>query len=211
MIRYLNDTETRYVIEVDHRANDRRENRPQGERFYKTWYLHDNDGDALTGSLGVRLLSRSGFGAAVQFGRNGSESDVGLDLHCGRLFDVWLRLKHPWLRRFRVAEDKPDPYSARHTAIRFFHYEGHWVGFEIDAVDGRSSKSDPWWRHWSFGHRNFWGGTTTEWIELDRGTTDKLIELVKSSSGPTALSAARALGALTERPTSDTTGFILGN
>lgn len=47
--------------------------------------------------------------------------------------------------------------------------------------------------------------------KLDRDATDKLIALVKSSAGETALSAARALGALTERPTSDTTGFILGN
>jgi hypothetical protein len=47
--------------------------------------------------------------------------------------------------------------------------------------------------------------------KLDRDTTDALIGLVKSSAGETALAAARALGALTERPTSDTTGFILGN
>ena len=47
--------------------------------------------------------------------------------------------------------------------------------------------------------------------KLDRESTDALIALVKSSAGETALSAARALGALTERPTSDTTGFILGN
>ncbi|MFK7788485.1 MAG: HEAT repeat domain-containing protein [Phycisphaeraceae bacterium] len=47
--------------------------------------------------------------------------------------------------------------------------------------------------------------------KLDREATDALIALVKSSTGETALSAARALGALTERPTSDTTGFILGN
>lgn len=46
--------------------------------------------------------------------------------------------------------------------------------------------------------------------KLDREATDALIALVKSSAGETALSAARALGALTERPTSDTTGFILG-
>lgn len=47
--------------------------------------------------------------------------------------------------------------------------------------------------------------------KLDRQATDALIALVKSSTGETALAAARALGALTERPTSDTTGFILGN
>lgn len=47
--------------------------------------------------------------------------------------------------------------------------------------------------------------------KLDRDATDQLIALVKSSAGETALSAARALGALTARPTSDTTGFILGD
>ncbi len=47
--------------------------------------------------------------------------------------------------------------------------------------------------------------------KIDREATDGLIALVKSSAGETALSAARALGALTARPTSDTTGFILGN
>lgn len=46
--------------------------------------------------------------------------------------------------------------------------------------------------------------------KLPRPTIDKLIELVNTSTGDTALSAARALGALTERPTSDTTRFILG-
>jgi len=46
--------------------------------------------------------------------------------------------------------------------------------------------------------------------QIERGSVDKLIELVNSSADETALSAARALGALTERPTSDTSGFILG-
>ena len=46
--------------------------------------------------------------------------------------------------------------------------------------------------------------------KVKRESIDALIELVNTSTGKTALSAARALGALTERPTSDTTGFILG-
>lgn len=45
--------------------------------------------------------------------------------------------------------------------------------------------------------------------KLERDTTDQLITLVNSASGETALAAARALGALTERPTSDTSKFIL--
>ena len=45
--------------------------------------------------------------------------------------------------------------------------------------------------------------------KLDRPTITKLIELVNTAKGESALAAARALGALTERPTSDTTGFIL--
>lgn len=47
--------------------------------------------------------------------------------------------------------------------------------------------------------------------KLDRESIDSLITLVNTSKGNTALSAARALGALTERPTSDTTRFILNN
>jgi len=46
---------------------------------------------------------------------------------------------------------------------------------------------------------------------LDRETIDQIKTLVGESSGETALAAARALGALTERPTGDTSGFILGN
>lgn len=46
--------------------------------------------------------------------------------------------------------------------------------------------------------------------QLSRKSIDDLIELVNASNGNTALAAARALGALTERPTSDTSGFILG-
>lgn len=44
---------------------------------------------------------------------------------------------------------------------------------------------------------------------LDRTAVDALKQLVADSSGNTALAAARALGALTERPTGDTSGFIL--
>jgi hypothetical protein len=46
---------------------------------------------------------------------------------------------------------------------------------------------------------------------LDRDTVDAIKQLVASANGETALAAARALGALTERPTGDTSGFILGN
>lgn len=45
--------------------------------------------------------------------------------------------------------------------------------------------------------------------KLTRDQVDTLIKLVNDSTGATALSAARALGALTERPTTDTTEFIL--
>lgn len=46
---------------------------------------------------------------------------------------------------------------------------------------------------------------------LSRDTIGTLKTLVQDSEGETALAAARALGALTERPTGDTSGFILGN
>ena len=45
---------------------------------------------------------------------------------------------------------------------------------------------------------------------LDREMIQTLTQLVLDSSGDTALAAARALGALTERPTDDTSAFILG-
>ncbi|XAL99213.1 hypothetical protein OT109_16735 [Phycisphaeraceae bacterium D3-23] len=46
---------------------------------------------------------------------------------------------------------------------------------------------------------------------LGRDAVGQLVELVQTADGDTALAAARALGALTDRPTGDTTGFILGN
>ncbi|MEM9414470.1 MAG: hypothetical protein AAGA29_03190 [Planctomycetota bacterium] len=46
---------------------------------------------------------------------------------------------------------------------------------------------------------------------LGRDAVSDLVELVQTADGETALAAARALGALTDRPTGDTTGFILGN
>lgn len=46
--------------------------------------------------------------------------------------------------------------------------------------------------------------------QLDTETIDQLVELTNTAGGDTALAAARALGALTDRPTSNTTNTILG-
>ncbi|MFI4860187.1 MAG: hypothetical protein ACIAXF_05840 [Phycisphaerales bacterium JB063] len=46
---------------------------------------------------------------------------------------------------------------------------------------------------------------------LSRDAVGSLVQLVQTADGETALAAARALGALTDRPTGDTTGFILGS
>lgn len=58
------------------------------------------------------------FGYGFRFGRNGSDSDIGLDIYLGRLFCCFLRFKAPWTKVFRVRRNHGRYwYEPRHYGI----------------------------------------------------------------------------------------------
>lgn len=166
-LRYIPglDSERWYVIDVDHGKDSGRP--PWQERAVS---LH---GPNSTASVSWSLIGKHGFGYGFQLGRNGCESDLGLNLYAGRLASVWLRLRSPWTKWARVTEER-DPkgwYHPRHTALRFVPHEGCLVSGEWDAHDGHHSRDDPWWRSWSITRTTILGRRSMETIDGETGTT----------------------------------------
>lgn len=119
------DPETWYVIDID---------RTEGAAPWRNrgLWLH---GPEIEAHLEWSLLTR-GFGLGIVLGRNGTESDVGLDIYAGRLGSVWSRLKAPWLKRLRVEKADDDHwYEARHTSVKLFPYRGCIFLAELDSHD----------------------------------------------------------------------------
>jgi hypothetical protein len=118
-------------------------------------------------------LGGRGFGVGFTLGRNGGESDLGLDIYAGRLASLWLRLRAPWTKWARVdqASGDPDWYYARHTGVRLFPHEGCFLRVEVEARDGRSSRSDPWWREMRVGKTQILGRTRHEREVVETGET----------------------------------------
>lgn len=102
------------------------------------------------------------FGWGFRFGRNGDESDLGLDLYAGKVTVLWLRARAPWLKWARVEQGKPDWYQARHTTLKVHPYEGCWIEWEWDHLAHEWRSSDPWWRRWSLTKTTMLGRTSTD-------------------------------------------------
>lgn len=151
MIRHLGGREDRYLISTSH--TDSRTRR---------WWLHLNDKHTEV-SAEVTYLSR-GHGWGFQLGRNGGESDLGLDVFAGRLVSVWLRIRSPWTKWARC-----DDYQARHTGIRTGPVG--WVEIQIENRQMGPSRGAPWYRHIVFGPRQFWGIRLNSVEEGDQGET----------------------------------------
>jgi hypothetical protein len=127
---------------------------------------------AVEGHIEWRLFHRPGFGVGFKFGRNGSESDVGLDLYAGPIGSAWMRLRSPWTRWARIerkGEGDKDWYKARHYGVRLFPHRGLWFTAEWDAREGEWSRDQPWWREVKFGAADLWGRTRSEKLVEDSG------------------------------------------
>jgi hypothetical protein len=150
MIRHLPylDPERWYLIDVDH---GEKEGRPRWQ--HRAVSLH---GPSLEASASWTLLGSYNFGWGFQLGRNGMESDLGLDVHAGRLGSVWLRLRSPWTKWARIPDRRPGWYHPRHTGIVFGPFGGERpltfiVRVQLDSAsdagrDGRREWSLTWWK-----------------------------------------------------------------
>lgn len=137
-VRHLFKSDDWYVINVDQGKSDGRP--PWQERKV---ILHGPDIEA---SIAWHVLGKHGFGWGFRLGRNGGESDLGLDLYAGRIGSWWMRLCTPWTKWARVSKER-DPkgwYNARHTGIRFHPHEGCLVRAEFEAYDMASRRGHEW-------------------------------------------------------------------
>lgn len=162
-VRHIRGRDDWYVITAD---RDEDSGRPPW--LHRGVWLH---GPNLVAHAEWNLLAKRGFGVGFQFGRNGGESDLGLDLYVGRLASVWLRLGSRWTRWARVRQDK-DPkhwYYARHTGVRLFPHDGCILSWEFDALDGMWRRSDPKWRRWSLTTTAILGRQTVDREEGESG------------------------------------------
>lgn len=113
------------------------------------------------------LLRRPGHGVGFRFGRNGSESDAGLDLYLGPIASVWLRISSPWTKWLKVRDrESPGWYHPRHTGIWFHSYRGNIVRVEWDsASDGGKALR----REWALNTRQIVGHKNVDRQEIDSG------------------------------------------
>lgn len=132
------------------------------------WLLHFDIGERTGGRVTWLGRSKYDFGFGFKLGRNGSESDVGLDLHAGRWAHLWLRFRAPWLKRSRVKQGADDRwYLARHTGLTIHPDRRVYLRWEIDNPSSHWKRSDPWWRSFSFGHHDLFGRTEHVSEEID--------------------------------------------
>jgi hypothetical protein len=143
---------------------------------YGAAYLHGPNTDA---HAEWSLFGKHRFGFGFEFGRNGSESDIGLDIHAGLIGNLYLRLRAPWTSFARVKDTDPERYTPRHTGINLFPGYGAWIRFKIEDLEGQWTKGQPWWRSWNFGLSDVMGPTDVErtpvsedlvWIPLPEGS-----------------------------------------
>lgn len=165
MIRHLPrlDPERWYVIDVDHGAE---QGRPHWQE--RKVILHGPNSEA---SVSWNLVGKHGFGVGFQFGHNGGDSDLGLDLYAGRLASVWLRLRAPWTAWARVTKEK-DPenwYKARHYGLRIWPRKWVLIETDIRSFMGEWSSREPWYRHMKLDATTVWGRKTMEHGEGESG------------------------------------------
>jgi hypothetical protein len=132
-----------------------------------TWWSWDN----AEARVEWNLFPKSGFGVGFRFGRNGSESDVGLDLYAGRLGSVWTRLRSPWTQWARVSQDSGENWHyARHTGVRLFPFDGCLLQINVEDLDGYWRRGRPWWNEITLTVRHLLGLNDTTQEDLDAGT-----------------------------------------
>lgn len=151
----LMDPDRNYVIVVSHTDDD--DTRPRWMYASAKAYLLDQK---ITASADWTLM-RDRLGWGIMFGRNGSESDMGLDLHAGRFASVFLRFRSPWTKWLNVTDrTRRDWYEPRHTGIEIHRHKGHLVTIKVDCTDSWH-KGQPWWRQVTLNTLNLLGRTRT--------------------------------------------------
>lgn len=148
------------------------------------WYHHSIDRDHtgwrhrgvwLYGPDGVeahaewRLFVKKGHGFGFQAGRNGGESDIGLNVYAGPIGSLWLRLRSPWTKWANLSQDDGEYwYVARNYGLMFLPYGGCIVRWEFGALEGHSSRNFPKWRDWNLTMTDVLGRRpcTTEEVEI---------------------------------------------
>lgn len=155
-IKHLFGREDTYVILTDYKQRDGEDGRgPHGKAT-----LHHKD--IMEASASWSLLPKSGLGLAVVLGRNGSESDLGLDLHLFRLGSLWLRIRSPWTRWANITDrEEPYWYEARHYGFRAFSGWWRWVVLHLGSYEGMGPKVRRW-REPSINKHTFLGRTRME-------------------------------------------------
>lgn len=147
-----------YTIDENARDGDN-----QVARFYKRWFWHRSDEHPADGRVELLIGKRTeGHGWGVVFGRNGSDSDVGLDVYAGRILSMWARLRAPRTRRFR----DPNSYNTWHYGVRIRPHGMAW--FEVLwHHDPMGSSRAP--GRWTVNKHKFLGKQRSEKELLDFG------------------------------------------
>lgn len=169
-VRHIGGRDDRYIITTDYAkdGSGRYYAKDGSGRFYRRWSIHLDDLKVEASLSPLIWHRRSGHGIGFQFGRNGSESDIGLDLHVGRLGSVWMRLRSPWTKWANITDRERDGwYEPRLTGIRLFPYDGCFLRWEIDHTAHSSRRSDAWWREQSITANTFFGLNASEKVEGD--------------------------------------------
>ena len=164
-IHHMFGREDTYVILTDYRKRDGEVGRgPHGKAT-----LHHQD--AVEVSASWSLLPKNGFGLAAVLGRNGSESDLGVDLHLFRLGSLWIRVRSPWTRWANITDrEKPYWYEARHYGFRAFSGWWRWFVLHLGSYEGMGSKERRW-REVSVNKHTFLGLNRMETTKGMRGET----------------------------------------
>lgn len=162
-VHHLFGREDIYLITTGHR-----EGKPKRGQVNGSVALHSPKVEGRA-ELSTRAHN---FGYGFQVGRNGSESDLGLDLYAGPLGALWLRLRTPWTKWANLSQGKPDCYYARHTGIRFHPHDGCIVEVKVEDVDGVWRTGQPWWRSMKLTTTNIVGRTRTEAEATASGPTN---------------------------------------
>lgn len=163
-IHHMFGREDVYVITTDHRRNDGEGKRgPHGAaRLYV--------GDCVEASAEWSILGRHSFGMGAVLGRNGAESDVGLDLHALQLGSLYLRLRSPWTRWLRVHRGCDGWWQARHYGITVAGGSWRWVHVQLGAYEGMGPDKRRW-RDLVVNKHTFLGRNRTETVQGIGGET----------------------------------------
>lgn len=143
--------------------------------LYAAWHIVGTGANEDTeGHIEWSLLNGYGWDKTlgVQVGRNGSESDLGLNIHIPWLGSAYARLRSPWTARFRIERESGDPNwaHARHYSLKLNH-AGMWISGGWGELDGHWSSDDPWYRSFKLSASNVLGKVRSEKVVEETGET----------------------------------------